>query len=332
MTRIVVDGMGGDFSPLAPVAGAVAAARTGIGVTIVGDEARIATELAHLGGAPTSLRVVHAPDMIEMGDHSAREALRRRESSIFIGMQLVKDGDAAAFISAGNTGAVLAVATLVLGRLPSVERPAIGVVIPAPAGECLLLDAGANAEARTSHLIQFAHLGASYMSAARGVHEPRVALLNIGEEGSKGSVLTIEVHERLLDSGLNFIGNIEGRDLPWGRADVVVTDGFTGNVVLKLAEGVISMMLDELRGAAESSLRGRLGGLLIRPAAQAIRDKLDYRLYGAAPLIGVNGTVFIAHGASDAAAMENAIHGATEAAERGTIQALYRTVSGAETE
>ena len=328
MTRVVVDGMGGDHAPAAPAAGAVAAARDGIEVTLVGDEARLASELVRLGGLPPSLRFVHAPDVIEMGEHAAREALRRRESSIFVGMQLVKSGEADAFVSAGNTGAVFATAVVALGRLPGVERPAIGVVIPIPSGEFLLLDAGANAESRASHLLQFAHLGASYMRAARGVAEPRVALLNIGEEGSKGSPLTIEAHGRLAESGLRFVGNIEGRDVPSDRADVVVTDGFTGNVVLKLAEGVIAMMLDELRDAASSSWRARLGGLLLRPAARGIRDKLDYRLHGAAPLLGVDGAVFIAHGSSDAAAIESAVRRADEAAARGTMEALRVAVKG----
>ena len=328
MTRVAVDGMGGDLAPAAQVEGTLAAVRAGIEVTLVGDEARLAPEIARLGGAPDGLRLVHAPDVIEMSEHAARETLRRRDSSIFVGLQLVKDGEADAFVSAGNTGAVLAIAVIALGRLPGVERPAIGVVIPVPSGVFLLLDAGANAESRSSHLVQFAHLGASYMHAARGVPEPRVALLNIGEEGSKGSPLTIEAHERLAGSELRFVGNIEGRDLPWDRADVVVTDGFTGNVVLKLAEGVIAMMLDEFQRAARGSWRARLGGLLLRPAARGIRDKLDYRLHGAAPLLGVDGAVFIAHGSSDAAAIESAIRRAAEAADRGTLDALRGSLAG----
>ena len=250
--------------------------------------------------------MVHAPDAIEMGDHAAREAIRRKESSVFVGLQLVRDGEADAFVSAGNTGAVFVVALVQLGRLPGVERPAIGAVIPFPKGRTLLLDAGANVECRASQLVQFAHLGSTYMRAARGVPEPRVGLLNIGEEGSKGSPLTIETYERLSESGLHFVGNIEGRDLGAALADVIVTDGFTGNMVLKVGEGMIDLMMGELRAAASRSWRGRLGGLLIRPAARSVRAQLDYRIHGAAPLLGIDGAVFIAHGASDARAIESA--------------------------
>jgi glycerol-3-phosphate acyltransferase PlsX len=322
VTRVVLDAMGGDLAPAATVEGAVAAARAGLEVTIVGDKQHLRAELARLDGATPALEVVHAPEAVEMGEHAARSAVRRRDTSIAVGLQLLKDGAGDAFISAGNTGAVLAVALVRLGRLPEVERPAIGVVIPTPCGEFLMLDAGANAESRPSHLLQWAHLGASYLRATRGLAEPRVGLLNIGAEETKGSQLTVEAHAALAASGLRFVGNVEGRDLTNCHADVVVTDGFTGNVALKLAEGVIEMMFDELRAAAERSLRARLGGLLLRPAAREIRDRLDYRRYGAAPLLGVDGTVFIAHGSSDAPAIENAIRSAAEAAEAGVVEAL----------
>ena len=323
MTAVVaVDGMGGDHAPAAAVGGAVAAAREGVGIALVGDGASLAAELARLGGAPAGLRVVHAPDAIGMEEHDARDAARRRGSSIHAALRLVRDGEAGAFVSAGNTGAILASAVVVLGRLPGVERPAVGVVLPLPRGDLLLLDAGANADARASQLVQFAHFGAAYARAVGGVREPRVALLNIGEEGSKGSALTIEVHGRLAASGLRFAGNVEGRDLATGGADVVVTDGFTGNVALKLAEGVTAMVLEELRRAAASSWRARLGGLLLRPAARRLRERLDYRRYGAAPLLGVGGAVFIAHGSSDAAAVASAVRGAAAAAAPGAAQAL----------
>ena len=326
MTRVVLDAMGGDFAPAATVEGAAAAARAGLAVTIVGDEQRLRAELAAHAGAAPALEVVHAPGVAEMGDHAARDAVRRRDTSIAVGLQLVQDGAGDAFISAGSTGAVLAVALVRLGRLPGVERPAIGAVIPAPCGEFLLLDAGANAESRPAHLVQWSRLGSSYMRATRGVEEPRVGLLNIGAEESKGSPLTVEAHAALAGSGLRFVGNIEGRELTSCHADVIVTDGFTGNVALKVAEGVIAMVLDELRAAASRSLRARLGGLLLRPAARSIRDRLDYRRLGAAPLLGVDGTVFIAHGSSDARAIENAIRRAAEAAEAGLVDQLRTAV------
>ena len=329
MTGIALDGMGGDLAPAATAEGAIAAAREGIEVALVGDEQRLGVEIERLGGAPAGLRVVHAPDAIEMGDHAAREAIRRKESSVFVGLQLVRDGEADAFVSAGNTGAVFVVALVQLGRLPGVERPAIGAVIPFPKGRTLLLDAGANAECRASQLVQFAHLGSTYMRAARGVPEPRVGLLNIGEEGSKGTPLTIETYERLSESGLHFVGNIEGRDLGAARADVIVTDGFTGNMVLKVGEGMIDLMMGEMRAAASRSWRGRLGGLLIRPAARSVRAQLDYRIHGAAPLLGIDGSVFIAHGASDAEAIENAIRSAAEDVGRGALAALRSAVEAA---
>ena len=331
MTRIAIDAMGGDLAPAATTGGAIAAAREGIEVALVGDEQRLAEEIARLGGAPAGLSVVHAPDVIEMGDHAAREATRRKESSISVGVRLVREGEADAIVSAGNTGATFVVALLELGRLPGVERPAIGAPIPFPGGLTLLLDAGANAECRASHLVQFAHLGSSYMRAARGIPDPRVALLNIGEEGSKGSQLTIETHEQLSESGLRFIGNIEGRELVENRADVVVTDGFTGNVVLKLGEGLMELLVGELRREAERSWRGRLGGLLIRPAARRVRDSLDYRAHGAAPLLGIDGSVFIAHGSSDAGAIASALRSAAADVERGALAALRGAMEAAET-
>ena len=327
MTRVALDAMGGDLAPQATVAGAVEAARDGVAVALVGVEEQLRAELARAGGEHPNVEIVHAPGVVAMGDHDAREALRRRDTSIFVGLELLRDGAADAFISAGNTGAVLAVSLVRLGRLPGVERPAIGVIIPTPQGPLLLLDAGANAEARPAHLVQWARLGDSYMRTTRGLAEPRVGLLNIGEEATKGSQVTVEAHALLAASGLNFAGNVEGRDLPALVADVVVTDGFTGNVVLKLAEGLSAMMFEELRDAASTSLRARLGGLLLRPAARRMRDRLDYRIYGSAPLLGVEGPVFIAHGPSDARAIGNAIRTAAEAASAGMVDALRAAAS-----
>ena len=322
MTRVVIDAMGGDHAPQATVAGAVAAARDGITVVLVGVEEQVRAELARIDGPTPNIEVVHAPEVVAMGDHDARTTLRRRDTSIAVGVELVRDGSADAFISAGNTGAVLAVSLVRLGRLPGIERPAIGIVLPTPSGVLLLLDGGANAEARPAHLLQWARLGSSYMQTVRGLAEPRVALLNIGQEETKGSQLAVETYGLLAASGLHFIGNVESRDLPWRPADVVVTDGFTGNIVLKLAEGMSSMLFEELRDAASTSLRARIGGLLIRPTARRMRDRLDYRLYGAAPLLGLQGNVFIGHGSSDARAIANAIRTADVAAAAGIVDAL----------
>ncbi len=331
MSRVALDAMGGDHAPEAAVEGALLAARGGVEVTLAGDEARLRAALARAGGAPPGLEVAHAPEAVAMGERAAaRGALRRRETSIAVGLSLVRDGACDAFVSAGDTGAIHAAAFVLLGRLPGVERPAAGVVIPAPAGEFLLLDAGANAEARPAHLLQWARLGDSYMRAVRGLAEPRVALLNIGEEASKGTPAAVEAHALLAASGLRFAGNVEGRDLTANRADVVVTDGFTGNVALKLAEGVSGMLFAELRAAAERSWRARLGGWLLRPAARGLRDRLDYRTHGAAPLLGVGGAVFIAHGASDATAIANAIRRGAEAAAAGMVAALRAAAAAAQ--
>ena len=320
--RVALDAMGGDHAPEAAVGGALLAARDGIAVTLAGDEARLRPLLARAGGAPDGVEVAHAPEAVAMGERAARAALRQRGTSIAVGLSLVRDGDCGAFVSAGNTGAIHAAAFVLLGRLPGVERPAAGAVIPAPAGEFLLLDVGANAEARPERLLQWARLGASYMRAARGLAEPRVALLNIGEEANKGTPAAVEAHALLAASGLRFVGNAEGRDLTRNRADVVVTDGFTGNVALKLAEGVSAMLFEELRAAAALSWRARLGGWLLRPAARGLRDRLDYRAHGAAPLLGVGGAVFIAHGSSDATAIANAIRRGAEASAAGLVEAL----------
>jgi len=322
MTVVALDAMGGDDAPAATVDGAVATARSGIEVVLVGDEAVLRRELARVGDVPAGLRVQHAADAIEMGEHAAIEARHRRDSSIYVGLDLVRRGEAAAFVSAGNTGAVFATALVVLGRLRGVERPALGALLPIPARPALLLDAGANAECRPSHLVQFAHLGAVYMRTVMGVAEPRVGLLNIGEEATKGTPTLIEAHAALSSSGLRFIGNVEGRHVFAGEVDVIVTDGFTGNIMLKLAEALIDMVFGEMRRAASESLQARVGGLLLRPALREMATELDYRKYGAAPLLGVRGTVFVAHGRSDMHTIANAMRTAATAAEHGMVPAL----------
>lgn len=322
MTVIALDAMGGDDAPGATVRGALEAARGGIEVVLVGDRATLEAELQRAGAPAPGLRVAHASDVIEMGEHAALEARRRRDSSIYVGLDLVQRREAQAFVSAGNTGAVFATALVVLGRLRGIERPALGALLPVPAGPTLLLDAGANAECRPSHLVQFAHLGAAYMATVVGVANPRVGLLNIGEEPTKGTPVLIETHEELAASDLNFAGNIEGREVFGGRVDVVVADGFTGNVMLKVAEGLIEMIFTEMRAAASESVRTRVGGMLLRPALREMATRLDYRKYGAAPLMGVDGAVFVAHGRSDAGTVANAIRTAASAVERGMIEAL----------
>jgi glycerol-3-phosphate acyltransferase PlsX len=328
MSVIAVDGMGGDDAPGVVVEGAAAAARDGIEVAIVGDAATLEREIARLAprGAPLALRVVHASDVIEMGDHAAMEARTRRDSSIYVGLQMVREGRADAFVSAGNTGAVYALSLVLLGRIKGIERPALGGVFPLPTGPVLILDVGANAEVRASHLVQFARIGIAYMREVIGVPDPSAGLLNIGEEPTKGTPATIEANAALTASGLRFVGNVEGRQVFSHAADVVVCDGFSGNVLLKTAEGVIDVLFRELRSAASATLLTRLGGLLLRPALRGMVRRMDYRQYGAAPLLGVNGAVFIGHGRSDARAIESAIRTAAVAVDRRMRDVLAASV------
>ena len=321
---IALDAMGGDDAPAATVDGALLAAAEGIPVVLVGDSEVLGRELNARGGAPHGLRIVHAPDIVGMGDKAAREVRRQRETSLYVGTELVRDGEAAALVTMGNTGAAMATALVVLGRINGIERPALGAVIPTVIDRpVMLLDVGANADARTNHLVQFAHMGSAYMRTVHGIEQPRVALLSIGEESSKGSQLVIETHEHLAkDAGVRFIGNIESRDLLSGDADVIVTDGFTGNVCLKLAEGLVAMLFEQMRSAAKSSLRSKVGGALLLPALRGVRGRLDYRVYGAVPLLGVQGGVFIGHGRSDGAAVASALRTAYQAAQGGMLRAL----------
>ena len=325
---IALDAMGGDLGPSATVGGALDAAIEGIEVTLVGDEPTLQAELTRRGVLPGSpvlvnIRIRHAPDVVEMGDHAAREIRHARQTSMYVGTEMVKAREAAAFVTIGNTGAAMATALVVLGRLRGVERPALSAVLPTDGGPVMLLDVGANADARPSHLVQFAHLGAAYMRAVHGIAQPRVALLSIGEEPTKGSMLVVETHEALAaDGALRFVGNIESRSILDGEAEVVVTDGFTGNVVLKLAEGLVQLLFDEMRTAARSSWRSKIGGALLLPALRGVRARLDYRRYGAVPLLGVDGAVFVGHGRSDEAAVASAVRSAQHAVEQGMMRAL----------
>ena len=319
---VALDAMGGDRAPEELVRGAALAARRhGLRPLLVGQPERLepllAAEARGLG-----LTVVPAGSAVPMDEHAV-EALRgHRDSSIAVALALLKEGRAQAVVSAGHSGATMAAALFALGRLPGIERPAIGVVVPSREKPALLVDVGANADCRPHYLVQFARLGDAYMRSVFGIQRPRVALLSIGEEASKGNRLTLEAHALLAESGLAFIGNLEGRDIPRGAADVFVTDGFTGNVVLKTGEGVAEFLVGLLRAEIRSRPHYLLGALLLRPALRAVMRQLDYREYGAAPLLGVRGCVFIAHGRSDARAIANALRAAAEVASAGVMDAL----------
>lgn len=298
--RVAVDAMGGDRAPEEIVAGALAAASDSVEPVLFGRH----EELEPLA---EGLEIVHADDIVAMDEKPSDAAREKRESSMFVACRAVGEGDAQAVVSAGNTGAMLAAGLLEIRRLPDVHRPAIAVPLPSIGGTSVLIDAGANADARPEHLVQFGHMGSVFAEEILGIAEPNVALLSIGEEPEKGNRLVRETHPVLEASHLDFVGNVESRDLLAHAADVVVCDGFTGNMALKLMEGTIKTLLDELRKEIEASPRGKLGGLLIRPAARGLRKRLDPDTYGGAYLLGLRGLVVIAHGSSSRTAIANAI-------------------------
>jgi len=298
--RVAVDAMGGDRAPEEIVAGALAAASDSVEPVLFG-RAEVLAPLAE------GLEIVHADEIVAMDEKPSDVAREKRESSMFAACRAVGEGDAQAVVSAGNTGAMLAAGLLEIRRLPDVHRPAIAVPLPSIGGTSVLIDAGANADARPEHLVQFGHMGSVFAEEILGVAGPKVALLSIGEEPEKGNRLVRETHPILEASHLDFVGNVESRELLAHAADVVVCDGFTGNMALKLMEGAVKTLLDEFRKEIEASPRGKLGGLLIRPAARSLRKRLDPDTYGGAYLLGLRGLVVIAHGSSSRTAIANAI-------------------------
>jgi phosphate acyltransferase len=310
--RVAVDVLGGDRGPEELVEGAAGVAAPGLEPVLYGP----------LGLETGGLPLVEAGQAIGMDEHPVEAVRAKPESSLVRAVRAVADGEAQAVVSAGNTGAMLAASLLHLRRLPGVLRPGIAVVLPARRGPSVLIDAGANADARPEHLLQFAHMGVVFAEEILGVADPEVRLLSIGEEPEKGSQLALEAHELLQESNLRFGGNTEGRRLLEGDADIVVTDGFTGNVALKALEGTILTILDTLRGELGSSMRGRLGGLLIRPSARRLRMRLDPEAHGGAYLLGLRGLVVIAHGSSSRVAVGNAIRLAARGVEHDVVARL----------
>ena len=313
MTRVAVDAMGGDRAPEEVVAGALEAAGDGIEPILFGP----------VGLETGGLDLVETTQVIAMEEKPAEAVRGKPDSSLVAACHAVGEGNADAVVSAGTTGAMLAACFLELRRLPGVARPAIAVVIPAKRGPSVLIDSGANADARPEHLLQFAHMGSVFAEDVLEVRDPQVRLLSIGEEPEKGNQLTLEAHALLAGAdGLNFAGNTESRDLLVGTADVVVCDGFTGNVVLKLTEGTIKAVLEELKEEIVASRRGRVGGLLIRPAARGLRQRLDPETYGGAYLLGLRGLAVIAHGNSSRRAIANAIRLAARGVEHDVVGKL----------
>ena len=305
--------MGGDRAPVEIVAGAVAARSERVEPVLYGQRAVI-EPLA------SGLEVVHAPQIVGMDEKPADAARAKRESSLFAACRAVGEGGADAVVSAGNTGALLAAALVEIRRLRGVHRPAIAIPLPTLCGVSVLIDGGANADARPEDLLQFAHMAAVFAEEILGIREPAVALLSIGEEPEKGNRLVRDAHPLLAESPLRFTGNVESRDLLTGPADIVVCDGFTGNVALKALEGAVRTTLESLRGEIESSVRGKLGGLLIRPAARALRTRLNPETYGGAYLLGLRGLALSAHGNSSRTAIENAIRLAARGVEGRVVE------------
>lgn len=328
-TRVAIDAMGGDLGPGVIVEGAVSGARRfGGALLLVGDQASVEDALMGTDRKGVDVEIVDAREVIAMDEHPAQAVRRKPGSSINVIMGLIAEGRADAAVSAGNSGAVMAAALMRLGRVPGVERPAIGSYMPTASGRTLLLDLGAVTDPKPSVLAQFAMMGQVYAQQVLDIENPSVALLSNGEEPSKGNAL-VQATYPLLDelAGLNFVGNVEGRDLVMGTVDVVVTDGFTGNVALKTAEGVASMLVEIIRAEARATLPRKLGALLLRPAFRALRSQLDYAEIGGAPLLGVNGVVIISHGRSSARAIENAVGVAVQSASQDLAGAIAARLS-----
>ncbi len=314
--RIVLDTMGGDDAPAAPIAGAVEALRDlNVDLTLVGPASIIEAELerARPSGHP---RIVDAPDVIGMSESPVHAVRAKKQSSMVLGLDLVARGEADAFVTVGNTGAAMAAAIFGLGRIAGIDRPALAIPFPTRQGACLLLDVGANSEARAQDLVQFGLMGAVYAEHVMGLSNPRVGLLSIGEEESKGSLVVQEAHQKLRAEPLNFVGNVEGKDIPAGAADVVVMDGFVGNVLIKFAEGVTGAFVGLIRAELRASPITSLLALALRPAFARVRRRTDYAEWGGAPLLGVNGVVIIGHGRSNPWAIRNAIRVAAEAVDQ----------------
>ncbi|MEW6448028.1 MAG: phosphate acyltransferase PlsX [Bacillota bacterium] len=323
--RVAIDAMGGDYAPTEVVAGAVRASEEyGIEVLLVGDEARILNEMT--GVNSKRVQVVPASEVIGMGEHPVQAVRRKRDSSIVRGVELVKEGRADAVISAGNTGAVMAAALLGLGRIQGIDRPALMSLMPNPQGNTVLLDVGANVDVKAQHLVQFAIMGAAYASSVLKIKHPRVGLLSIGEEETKGNELTLSAFPLLKKEPLNFIGNVEGREAFNGRVDVVVCDGFVGNVLLKAGEGLAEALELMIRQEVSKNFPAKIALGLTLALLKGLRRRLDYAEYGGAPLLGVNGVVVVAHGTSRALAIKNAVRVAVESVKSGLVETIAGSI------
>ncbi len=315
--RIALDAMGGDQAPGEIILGAILASRSfeNIEILLVGDQQKLNTEIkkAEFELQGSKLKVWHASEVINMEEHPAVAVKKKKDSSLVVANRLVKEGKADVVISAGNTGAAMTASLLTLGRVKGINRPAIASLMPNLKGVGVLLDAGANADCDPENLVKFGIMGSIYAEQVLEITNPRVGLLSIGEESTKGNKLVIAAHELLAKTDLNFIGNIEGRDINKGVCDVIVCDGFVGNVVLKMAEGLSSALFTQIKEAINTSLKSKMGGYLLRDSFKILKASLDHTEYGGAPLLGLNGLSMICHGSSNAKAIKNAIKAAIKA-------------------
>lgn len=324
--------MGSDEFPTPDVIGAVQAAREyGVEIILVGDEKIVAPVLSSQDPGNLPIRVVHAPEMLTMEDKGMALVLKARrpnsKNSMAIGIDLVKNGQADAFVTAGNTGAAAVTAYFRLGTIPGVDRPGLAPVFPTASGSCVVVDVGANPDCKPENLLQFAIMGSIYAQIVRGVNNPKIGLLSNGEEAGKGNDLVKHTFPLIKNSNLNFYGNIEGKELIGGQVDVAVTDGFTGNILLKTSEAVAKLLMDKIKTAIQTgNLSAKLGGLLVKPALKGIKKLMDPSEEGAAPLLGVNGLVFIGHGRSDATAIKNAVRVANNAVNSAVLDSIRSAI------
>jgi phosphate acyltransferase len=332
MARIVVDAMGSDDHPVPDVVGAVQAAREyGVEIILVGDEAKITPVLEAQNTQGLKIRVVHAPEILTMEDKGEALVLKARakdsKNSMAVGMDLVKSGEADAFVTAGNTGAGMVTALFRLGRIRGVDRPALAPIFPTATGTCVVLDIGANPDCKPENLFQFGILGSIYAEKVRGVKSPKVGLISNGEEEGKGNELVKAATPLFKASRLNYFGNVEGKEVIGGSVDVAVTDGFTGNVMLKSSEAVAKLITDKIREIIKNGgILTKIGGLLVKPALGAIKRLLDPAEQGAAPMLGINGLVFIGHGRSNDFAIKNAIRVAKHAVDVNVLDAMKSAI------
>ena len=326
--RIAVDAMGGDHAPRVNVDGAVAAAREfGIASLLVGRRAELEPLLADSGYTGKDIEIVDAAEVVTFDDPATAAIRKKRNSSIRIAANCVRDGRAQGLVSAGHTGAAMVSAKMVVGTIEGVDRPALATVLPNLTGHCLLLDVGANPDLKTPHFREFAVMGSIYAELVFGKKNPSIGLMSIGEEDSKGNEQSKEAFKTLKETGLNFIGNVEGRDVFNGKVDVIVTDGFTGNVILKVSEALAEMVENMLREEIKRTLQASVGFLLSKSAFRRFKQRIDYSEYGGAPLLGVKGCVIICHGRSSAKAIKNAIRFASEFARQGLAEKIQAQIA-----